>query len=360
MNDKISVIVPIYNVEKYLLKCIESIISQTYTNLEIILVNDGSPDNSRIICDEYSKKDHRIKVINKENGGLSDARNVGLDIATGDFISFIDSDDYIHEGYYETLIDLIIKFDADIAQCEFLKVYDKATYNFDIEISSVEPKITVLSNEDALKNLYNEHYVNTVVVWNKLYKRKLFKQIRFPKGKVHEDEYTTYKVLFDTKKVVCTSKPMNYYLQRSDSIMGNIKGEGFNVKLLDKLGAYQEQIIFYGDKKLLDLENKAKISFESLLIGSMIDVSKSKLDNKNEIFHYLVNFYKKNNFINSDNMTISLKKKSRILLFKYSPEFCIKILCGLMYFKMKLAYTLRYKFLRPKGRKNTNNSKSFV
>lgn len=336
MIDKVSIIVPIYNVEKYLPKCIESIIVQTYTNLEIILVNDGSPDNSRIICDEYSKKDHRIKVINKENGGLSDARNTGLDVATGDYISFIDSDDYIHEEYCETLLNLLKKFDADIAQCEFLKVYEKGINNFNIETCAVEQKITVLSNKDVLNNLYNEHYISTVVVWNKLYKRELFEQIRFPKGKVHEDEYTTYKVLFGTKKVVCTSKQMNFYLQRPDSIMGNDNGNGFYTKLLDKLGAYQEQIVFYGDKKLFDLENKAKISFESLLKSSMIEVSKSNLDNKNEIFHYLIIFYKKNNFINSDNMTISFKKKARILLFKYSPIFFIRILCDLMYFKIKL------------------------
>ena len=110
--------------EKYLPKCIESIINQTYKNLEIILVDDGSPDNCGEICDKYALKDSRIKVIHKENGGLSDARNAGLDIATGDYVSFIDSDDYIHEKFYEILLNLITSNNADIAQCEFLKVYE--------------------------------------------------------------------------------------------------------------------------------------------------------------------------------------------------------------------------------------------
>lgn len=334
MNDKISVIVPIYNVEKYLPKCIDSIIGQTYKNLEIILVNDGSPDNSRAICEEYASKDSRIKVVNKENGGLSDARNAGLDVATGVYVSFIDSDDYIHEEYCGNLMSLMVKHDAEVAQCEFLKVYNEGIEDSVSEQPPENENITVLSRVEALNNLFNEQYVNSVVVWNKLYKRNLFKNIRFPKGKVHEDEYTTYKVLFETKKVVCTSKQMYYYLQRSDSIMGN----EFNIKRLDKLGACQEQIVFYKENKLFDLENKAKISFDNNLRISMINVLKSNLDNKNEVFHNLINFYKKNDSFHSNNLVVSFKKRIGISVFKYSPEFIVRILFSLFYIKNKSHY----------------------
>lgn len=331
MNDKISIIVPIYNVEKYLPKCIDSIVGQTYRNLEIILVNDGSPDNSRAICEDYASKDARIKVVNKENGGLSDARNAGLAVATGDYISFIDSDDYIHEDYCGNLMSLMVKHNADMAQCEFLKVYHSID-TFDSEESN--ENITVLSSLEALNNLFNEQYVNSVVVWNKLYKRNLFKNIEFPKGKVHEDEYTTYKVLFETKKVVCTSQQMYYYLQRSDSIMGN----DFNIKRLDKLGACQEQIVFYKENKLFDLENKAKINFDNNVRISMINVLQSNLANKNEVFHNLINFYKKNDLFNTRNLAISFKKRIGISVFKYSPEFIVRILCNLFYIKNKSHY----------------------
>ena len=333
MNSKISVIVPIYNVEKYLSKCIDSIINQTYTNLEIILVDDGSPDNCGIMCDDYSLKDNRIKVIHKKNGGLSHARNIGLEIATGDYISFIDSDDYIHKEFYEILISLIVKYNADIAQCEFLKVYEEGINNSNNYKSYIDEKIIMLSNNEALNNLYNKNCVNTVVVWNKLYKKQLFKNIRYPKGKIHEDEYTTYKVLFNASKVVLTSRQMYYYLQRSSSIMG----EEFNIKRLDRLDAYFGQVLFYNDKKMFKLEEKAKIKFEGLIRASMSKVWKSNLDNKKQIFDSLINYYRKNYNLFSDNLNISFKKKSTMLLFKYSPKFVIKLLSTLMYLKIRLA-----------------------
>ena len=332
MNTKISVIVPIYNVEKYLFKCIDSIISQTYTNLEIILVDDGSPDNCSRICDDYSLKDNRIKVIHKENGGLSDARNVGLDAATGDYVSFIDSDDYINKEFYETLVNLIIKHNADIAQCEFLKVYEENINNDNNYKSYNDEKVTILSNNEALNNLYNENYVNTVVVWNKIYKRELFKNIKYPKGKVHEDEYTTYKILFSAKKVVSTSKQMYYYLQRSSSIMG----KGFNIKSLDKLDAYYGQVLFYNNNKLFKLADMAKIRFENSIRVYSSMVWRSILDNKNQLFDDLINYYRKNYDLFRNNSNASFKKKVIMLMFRYSPKFIIKVLCNAMYLKSKL------------------------
>lgn len=332
MNNKISVIVPIYSVEKYLSKCIDSIINQTYTNLEIILVDDGSPDNCSIICDDYSLMDIRIKVIHKKNGGLSDARNAGLNVATGDYISFLDSDDYIHKEFYETLINLIIQYDADVAQCEFLKVYEDSKSNPNGCDFDTDEKISVLDNREALNNLFNEYYVNTVVVWNKLYKRELFKSIRYPKGKIHEDEYTTYKVLFVTNKVVTTSKQLYYYLQRENSIMG----KGFNIKSLDKIDAYYGQVLFYNDKKLFELEVKAKSRLEGVIRESMIGVLNSTLDGKDKFFNNLINYYRRNYALFRDNINVSIKKKVIMILFKYSPKFIVKLICNTMYLKSKV------------------------
>jgi glycosyltransferase involved in cell wall biosynthesis len=333
MDFKISVIVPIFNVEKYLYKCIDSIINQTYASLEIILIDDGSTDNCGVICDDYSLKDNRIKIIHKQNGGLSDARNAGLDVATGNYISFIDSDDYIHKRFYETLINLIVKYNADIAQCEYSNIYEEDTNNFSNDKFNINERITVLyNNNSALNNLFNENYINTVVVWNKLYKRELFKNIRYPKGKVHEDEYTTYRVLFNTKKMILTRKRMYYYVQRSTSIMG----KGFSIKHLDKLDAYYEQILFYNDKKLFELEDKAKSTFEGLIEEAMISVLKSKFHNQNEVFKNLINYYRNNYVLFINNSNISFKKKVIRLLFKYSSKSIIKLLCNLIYLKAKL------------------------
>ena len=196
---KISVIVPIYKVEKYIHRCIDSIINQTYKNLEIILVDDGSPDSCPRICDEYAKKDKRIKVIHKENGGLSDARNKGVDIATGDYIAFVDSDDYIHPNMYEVLIYELEKNNSDIALCKYKIVYEKSKIKTEIDGKF---EVYSLNNLQALDSMYGKDGVDFIVAWNKLYKKDLFNKIRYPVGKIHEDEYTTYKLLFASKNVI--------------------------------------------------------------------------------------------------------------------------------------------------------------
>ena len=163
--DLISVIVPVYNVEKYLDKCIQSIVDQTYTNLEIILVDDGSPDNSGAICDEWAEKDNRIKVIHKANGGLSDARNAGLDIATGEYIAFVDSDDYIELDFYDKLYNVIKATNCDISICNLRKVYE----NNNVSVNNCDTfEITEYSTTEAMSALIDDKIRQ--VVWNKLYK----------------------------------------------------------------------------------------------------------------------------------------------------------------------------------------------
>ena len=213
----ISVIVPVYKVEKYLHKCIDSILAQTYTNLEIILVDDGSPDNCGRICDEYALKDSRIKVIHQKNGGLSAARNAGLDIATGEYIGFVDSDDYIAPDMYEKLYEALIKAKAEIAICNFAFV--DSSYRLINEESPV--KNEVLNNNGIFEKFTEKYYWYYVTVWNRLYKAGLFSNLRFEIGKTNEDEFIAHKIFCQCNTVVVTEDTFYYYLKREDSIMGS-------------------------------------------------------------------------------------------------------------------------------------------
>lgn len=215
-DDLISIIVPVYKVEKYLEKCIESVLQQTYTNLQIILVDDGSPDNCGKICDEYAKKDSRIEVIHKVNGGLSDARNVGISKAKGRYIGFVDSDDYIKEDMYEILLNLIKEYDADVSICNLYDVIDGKEY-----IRNKEKGIQEYSRLDILKEVLLDKNIQSYA-WNKLYKKELFDEIKYPIGKKYEDIGTTFYVFEKCNKIVVTSKPEYYYLKRSDSLVNNV------------------------------------------------------------------------------------------------------------------------------------------
>ena len=215
-NDLISIIIPVYKVEKYLEKCIESVFKQTYTNLQIILVDDGSPDNCGKICDEYAKKDSRIEVIHKANGGLSDARNVGISKAKGRYIGFVDSDDYIKEDMYEILLNLIKKYDADVSICNLYDVIDGNEC-----IRNKENGIREYSRIDILKEILLDKNIQSYA-WNKLYKKELFDEIKYPIGKKYEDIGTTFYLFEKCNKIVVTSEPEYYYLKRADSLVNNV------------------------------------------------------------------------------------------------------------------------------------------
>lgn len=229
-NSLITVIVPVYNVEKYLRKCIDSILVQTYQNLEIILVDDGSRDNSGSICDEYAKQDSRIIVIHKENGGLSDARNAALDIAKGVYITCVDSDDYLAEDYVEYLYLLLTNNDADISICVFKKVYGANE-----QLDNCRENISVFNDEEALEELLYQRKI-VPSAWCKLYRKELFAEIRYPKGLYYEDFAVIYKLLSKCKKVVMGEMQKYYYLQRQDSIMN----EEFNVKKMQRIQVVNE------------------------------------------------------------------------------------------------------------------------
>ena len=237
MMSEVSIIVPVYQVEKYIRQCIESILAQTFTDFELILVDDGSKDNSGRICDEYAEKDKRVKVIHKENGGLSDARNKGLDQAEGKYFMFVDSDDYIAPDMAECLYRNIIKNGADIAVCNFYCVSENGETEF-----STENKAEVLSGKEIFYNRKNErNYGFWTVAWNKLYKSETFKNTKFRFGKYHEDEFWANDIYRLNIMVAAISESLYYYRQRNNSIMGhkNIR------KCFDIIEAFRERINIY-------------------------------------------------------------------------------------------------------------------
>lgn len=227
-NDLISVVVPIYKVEKYLEKCISSITNQTYKNLQIILVDDGSPDGCGAICDESAEKDKRIIVIHKENGGLSDARNKGIEVATGKYITFIDSDDFISANYIEALYKLIIDNNAEISIIGLTVTPEDIEPEFKNHVSEIE----VLDNKTAIKEmLYNRKF--SVSACGKMYLTRYFDDVRYPIGKYFEDLFTTYKVLNKAKLIVYSNYIGYFYVRRTGSILIS----NFSIKNMDAIEA---------------------------------------------------------------------------------------------------------------------------
>ena len=215
MNEyKVSVIVPVYNVEVFLKRCVHSLQNQTYSNIEIILVNDGSTDNSAAICDMYAEEDDRIKVIHKSNGGLSDARNVGLEKATGKYISFVDSDDYVDSNFIMRLVSSCIRYNCKIGKIGMMPVFDDDGVNNIKDDSSVDDKL--YTTEEYLQEI---NRINSgFSVCNKIFEKELFNEIRFPKGKLHEDVAVIYKLVAKSGKIVDISENLYFYYHNPDSI----------------------------------------------------------------------------------------------------------------------------------------------
>lgn len=218
-DDLISIIVPVYNMEQYLDRCMDSILNQTYENLEIILVDDGSTDKSSLMCDEYAKKDPRIKVVHKVNGGLSDARNAGLDVATGAYIGYVDSDDWIEPDMYEKMYQACIEYNAQVVVCRYAQVYRDKTVKNDTDN-------VVAFDREKLLGYYicdSDDYKIYNSVWSKLFKRELVDGVKFPVGKNSEDIMYTTKAFCKADKGVYIDKCLyNYVLDREGSIM-NVK-----------------------------------------------------------------------------------------------------------------------------------------
>lgn len=213
----LSIIVPVYKVENYLPKCIDSILAQTFTDFELILVEDGSPDNCPVLCDAAAAKDARVRVIHQKNGGLSAARNAGLDVARGAWIGFVDSDDYIAPEMYEALYHAVQSTRADLALCDYAEVDEAGAPCplMHVSLSGVE-----LTGQELLKRASG---LMVQLAWNKLYRRAVFAQLRYPEGKLNEDLFLIPEVCLQIQKAVVVPKVLYYYVQRSGSIMGKNK-----------------------------------------------------------------------------------------------------------------------------------------
>lgn len=236
MEELVSVIVPVYKVEKYLERCILSIVNQTYKNLEIILVDDGSPDGCPGICDEWALKDSRIRVIHRENGGLSAARNSGIDAAQGDYIALVDSDDFIAEDFIDTLLTACKETGSDMAQCRYEYVAgDRLTKDKE----KIEP-MEVFTGKEMIAGMSWRDGAYNVVAWNKLYKSSLFSHIRYPEGRIHEDEATTHRLFYQAERVAFVYRYLYGYYTGGSSITR----DSFSYKRLDWEWAVSSRLDF--------------------------------------------------------------------------------------------------------------------
>src|SRR5699024_5270696 len=283
-NIKISVVVPIYNVDRWLPRCLTSIIGQSFTEFELLLVNDGSTDDSLEICQSFSKKDERIKIINKENGGLSDARNAGIDIAQGRYRVFVDSDDYLERNYLFNLYHNIIKTNADIAMCEYKEVTEKGKLIKKVYLNETS-SAQVVSGRQIIKNIYRDKGTINIVAWNKIYKTSLFTDLRYPVGKFFEDEYMIIPIMYKTKKVCLVRNILYNYVQRSGSIMLS----PLTIKKVKDINHFKLwRINFFKKNKDKELYYAAIDDYKNLILM----LRQSKFADK-EYFTYLQHQYRK-------------------------------------------------------------------
>lgn len=305
----ISVVVPIYNVENYLERCIKSIVNQTYKNLEIILVDDGSPDRCPDICDEWGKQDSRIKVIHKKNGGLSDARNAGLKLAKGELISFIDSDDWINLRFFEVLYKVMIQENSDIVQCNYRaleKQIDEEGFDSDLL------NISSFTNEEALSMLIDNDRLRQVV-WNKLYKKEVI-DLEFKKGYINEDEFWTYRIFSNASVISYVDVVLYYYFQRSGSIIN----ENYSLKRLHGLEALIERSEFI-EKEYPRLKEKAANSvYYSCVYACQMSMKYLPRDERRRAKDYIKPIAKKFKIKSNELKKLPFKQRIWISLSKLS------------------------------------------
>jgi len=311
----ISIIVPVYNGEKFIEKCFNSILNQTYQNLEIIIINDGSKDKSAKICDKYAELDDRIIVVHQENIGLSSVRNKGLDMATGELIGFVDCDDSIHPRMYEILQKNLYEYNAGIAMCEVTKVYNS---NIDEHIK--ESNLTInkqhiqcFKQKEAFKNLFNKKNLITVVPWNKLYKKEIFKNIRYPIGKINDDEFVIHHIIQATKKIIFTDAILYYYYHNEKSITN----KQYSLQKLDAIEAIKDRMLLFELQKYHNLLQKGSNTYLHLIIihyyavQKYLPIERETLKNLKEKFREEYKKYKN---------VISGKNKLELKLFFIHPK----------------------------------------
>ena len=307
-SELISVIIPVYNVENYLKRCVDSVRQQTYTNLEIILVNDGSTDNSRKICEEYTKIDSRIKVVNKKNGGLSDARNAGIDIAQGKYLCFVDSDDWIAINCLEILKNNLIVTNADISvgQLTSVKRYEEF-------YASSTGKITTYINEKAVEEYLYQRISPSAC--GKLYKREIFTKLRYPKGKLFEDVEVTYLAIKAAERIVSIRTNIYAYFRRTGSIVTN----RFRIEKMDYY--YNTQKVLCWVKK--DYPNLTKAAISRMVWAEIHLIV--KMGNEREKFH-----------VENEILWNDIKKYRKQIILDTKVRFANKIVMGMSYLGQKI------------------------
>lgn len=273
MEDLISVIIPVYNSEKYIKRCIESVLNNSYKNLEIILVDDGSTDSSGLICDEYSKKDNRIIVIHKINAGTAAARNSALEIAKGDLIAFADNDDIVHPCFFEHMHSALKTSGADVVVCELTRNMDIETFLLNTEI---HPK--TINKHDFIKQTYISEWTRNTPPWNKLYKKHLFDVIRFPEGKGYEDAYTTYKLLYNADKICYLDSVLYYWYENRESYSSKKDNPE---KLYFREEAIRLQSEFYSTPEYKDVSDAAKVFYINQMHIMLWQLDHDYIKNKN-------------------------------------------------------------------------------
>lgn len=285
---KVSVVVPVYKVEKYINRCVDSILNQTYSNLEVILVNDGSPDECGKIINSYEQKDSRVIALHKANGGLSDARNFGMHYVTGEFTVFVDSDDWLDPYMIQRMIDTSLHYGADVVQSTFYYAYEDYLLYDNRYISIEEPHITIENNKD----LMNELVINEKVkdfAWGKLYKTALIRDLPFRKGVLFEDVFWTYNVMHRVKTYVILAQPLYYYYQRSDSIVAT-----YTARNLDIIKGLKERHSFI-EANYPELKNKSyKVILETSIIHYNLLFAKKSIDKDGSLRKEIQNYIEEN------------------------------------------------------------------
>lgn len=308
----ISVIVPIYNVERYLKRCIDSILAQTYRDIEVILVDDGSPDQCGQICDEYEKVDERIVVIHKSNGGLSDARNAGIEVSKGEFIGFVDSDDYIDSNMYALLVANAIKYSADISMCGYLDVFEGTglTHTY-----CKDEGIYEWNRKEAIQEVLFGKRLG-VHAPTKLYKREIFDGVRYPVGKVSEDTYVVMDIFNKVNKAVFVEKPLYYYVHRE----GSINTSQINNRDLTRFEAFEKNCSYIRESypDLLYLAKGALIK-EKYLVGRKILISKNGKE-YSALLRDITMFLRKNIFQIVRNSNFDTRRKCLLICFAINPN----------------------------------------
>lgn len=322
-NELISIIVPVYNVEQYLEKCVDSIINQKYKNLEIILIDDGATDSSGKLCDELAKIDNRIKVYHKENGGLSDARNYGVERATGDYIGFVDSDDYIDSEMYEELYEAIKKENVDVVECNLKIIYPDR-----VELFTEQKYYNVYTKQE-----YLEEYLKIEKIFGsacvRLIKSDIAKKLKFPVGKLYEDTYYAYDLIEKVDRYVIMNNPYYNYLMRENSIT-NTK---FNPRIFDLIEIVEKfrKTTYENYPGLKEAADCRKMYAYFSVLNSIL-LEENYRDN--EYYSEILSYFKRNYISLLKNKYINRNRKLSVILIKLNIDLYRKVL---MKYKKKIA-----------------------